>query len=137
MLHMFVKDYIVYLLHHSIHNRTYLGITNHKERRIRQHNGELKGGAKYTTSFKGDGEWKYYMYVSNLNKSEALSIERTAKNKRRGAKGTSAVDKRLYVLLPILESYPECNIEYMNKESNRETKIETKVETKVETVKNI
>jgi putative endonuclease len=110
---MFSKDYMVYLLHHTIHNRTYLGITNHKDRRIRQHNGELKGGAKYTTSFKGEGEWKYYMYVSNLTKSEALSIERTAKNKRRGAKGTSAIEKRLHVLLPILEKYPECTTEYL------------------------
>ena len=114
---MFSKDYRVYLLYHTIHNRTYLGITNNKERRIRQHNGEIKGGAKYTTAFKGEGEWKYYMYVSNLTKSESLSIERTAKNKRRGAKGTSAVDKRLYALLPILEKYPECNIEYMGEDS--------------------
>ena len=104
---MFSKDYRVYLLYHTIHNRTYLGITNNKERRIRQHNGEIKG----------EGEWKYYMYVSNLTKSESLSIERTAKNKRRGAKGTSAVDKRLYVLLPILEKYPECNIEYMGEDN--------------------
>jgi len=122
---MFSKDYMVYLLHHTIHNRTYLGITNHKERRIRQHNGEIKGGAKYTTAFKGDGEWNYYMYVSNLTKSESLSIERTAKNKRRGAKGTSAVDKRLYVLLPLLEKYPECNIEYMNEEDSNEINIDT------------
>ena len=110
---MFSKDYIVYLLYHTLHNRTYLGITNNKERRIRQHNGELKGGAKYTTAFKGEGEWHYYMYISNLTKSEALSIERTAKNKRRGAKGTSTIDRRLNVLLPLLDTYPECSTEYM------------------------
>jgi len=110
---MFSKDYIVYLLYHTVHNRTYLGITNHKDRRIRQHNGEIKGGAKYTTAFKGEGEWKYYLHITNVTKSQALSIERTAKNKRRGAKGTSAIDKRIYVLLPLLEKYPECKIEYM------------------------
>ena len=50
----------------------------------------------------------------NLNKSEALSIERTAKNKRKKAIGKNPIDKRLNVLLPILEQYPYSVIEYFN-----------------------
>ena len=111
---MFSKEYIVYVLYHTIHNRTYLGITNHKERRIRQHNGELKGGAKYTTAFKGEGEWKYYVHISNLTKSEALSLERTAKNLRRRAKGSTPLEKRLFILLPLVERYPQAEIEYFD-----------------------
>ena len=107
------SDYMVYLLVHSIHNRTYLGITNNSARRLRQHNGDLKGGARYTTGFKGDGEWLYHTCVSNLTKCEALSIERTAKNKRRRAKGSSPLERRLFVLLPLLEDYPNCVIEYV------------------------
>ena len=107
------SDYMVYLLVHSINNRTYLGITNNSTRRLRQHNGDLKGGARYTTGFKGDGEWLYHMCVSNLTKCEALSIERTAKNKRRRAKGSSPLERRLFVLLPLLEGYPNCVIEYL------------------------
>ena len=42
-------DYYVYLLINNVHNRTYLGITNNLKRRIRQHNCEIKGGAKYTS----------------------------------------------------------------------------------------
>lgn len=36
--------------------RSYVGITNNFERRIRQHRGEIKGGAKYTTGSKR-GMW--------------------------------------------------------------------------------
>jgi len=107
------SDYMVYLLNHTIHNKTYLGITNNSIRRLRQHNGDLKGGARYTTGFKGEGEWNYHVCISNLTKREALSIERTAKNKRRRAKGSTPLAKRLDVLLPLLDSYPNCIIDYV------------------------
>ena len=108
------KNYIVYLLINTCeeNNRTYLGITNNCTRRIKQHNGIIKGGAKYTTAFKGTGEWEYYLQVKNLTKKEALSIERTAKIKRKGAKGTNPIEKRLNVILPLLGKYPECHCEY-------------------------
>ena len=48
-------------------NYTYLGITNNFKRRLRQHNGEIKGGAKYTHSFKGNGIWECYLHIVNLN----------------------------------------------------------------------
>ena len=46
------KDYVVYLLKNTSNDRTYLGITNNSVRRLRQHNGDLKGGAKYTCALK-------------------------------------------------------------------------------------
>ena len=39
------KCYIIYNK-----NKSYVGITNNLNKRIRQHNGMIKGGAKYTTS---------------------------------------------------------------------------------------
>ena len=108
------KTYIVYLLINTSNNYTYLGITNNSTKRLRQHNGEIKGGAKYTHSFKGDGIWVYYLKIKNLTKIEALSIERTAKNKRKKAIGKNPIDKRLNVLLPILEQYPHSICEYFN-----------------------
>lgn len=104
------KEYMVYLLKNTKNSRTYLGITNNSLRTLRQHNGELKGGAKYTQSFKGEGQWEYCTKIENLTKRDALSIERTAKNKRKGAKGTTPVQKRLNVLLPILKNYPDCKM---------------------------
>ncbi len=41
------KNWIVYLLCCS-DNSLYCGITNHLEKRIKQHNGKITGGAKYT-----------------------------------------------------------------------------------------
>lgn len=106
------NNYIVYLLINNINNRTYLGITNNPDRRIKQHNGILKGGAKYTHSFKQNGKWLYYLKIINLTKREALSLERTAKNKRKGAKGTSPIQKRINVLIPLLSNYPHANCIY-------------------------
>ena len=101
------KNYILYLLTNTNNNKTYLGITNNPERRIRQHNGEISGGAKYTHNFKGEGIWEYYLHIENLSKSEALSLERKVKNKRKKSKGKTPLDRRLNVLLPTLEEFPD------------------------------
>ena len=111
-----MNNYCVYLLVNTSNKYTYLGITNNSIRRIRQHNGIIKGGARYTNAKKGDGEWKYYLKIHNLTKSEALSMERTAKNLRRRAKGKTPIERRCSVLLPLLNKYPHCNLEMISDE---------------------
>ena len=112
------KDYIVYLLYNTCNNKTYLGITNNSRRRLRQHNGEIKGGARYTRAFKGKGCWKYYLKILNLSKNQALSIERTAKNLRKKAKGQSSIEKRLDVLLPVVKKYSKAIYQYSTIDKN-------------------
>ena len=75
------QNYVVYLLYNDSNNNTYIGITNNPTRRLRQHNRIIKGGARYTTCKKGEGNWLYYLHIINLNKSAALSLEKTIKNK--------------------------------------------------------
>jgi structure-specific endonuclease subunit SLX1 len=67
-------------------NRTYNGMTNNLKRRIRQHNQEIKGGAKYTHNF-GNKCWEIYAFVGGFpNKINTLQCEWRIKhpdNKRR------------------------------------------------------
>ncbi len=105
-----MNQYIVYLLTNTQSNRTYLGITNNPQRRIRQHNGELKGGAKYTYSFKGNGYWNYKLHITNLSKPEALSIERTIKNKRNQFRGKDGLFKKIDCLSQMSAQYDHSQV---------------------------
>lgn len=56
-------------------NRTYNGYTTNLTRRLRQHNQEIKGGAKYTSRF-GNQSWEYMIIVTGLSdKITALQLE--------------------------------------------------------------
>lgn len=81
-----------------IENRgyTYAGVSPYYERRLRQHNGEIKGGAKYTTS-KGPG-WTHICLVYGFrNKIEALQFEWAVKHAPpRNKGGIKCRIKKLY-----------------------------------------
>ena len=69
--------FLVYLLKNE--NKSYIGYTNDFKRRLRQHNGEIKGGAKYTTS-KGPG-WSHICLVHGFqNKIQAMQFEWAVKH---------------------------------------------------------
>lgn len=69
--------YILRSLNPKYFNRTYTGITNNSVRRLRQHNGELVGGARCTRSIQ---PLTYFIKITNLTKIQALSIERKIHN---------------------------------------------------------
>jgi structure-specific endonuclease subunit SLX1 len=64
-----------YILYNDDNNKTYNGYTVNPLRRIRQHNNEIKGGAKYTT--KSKVEWKYLLIIESeqFDKNNALCFE--------------------------------------------------------------
>lgn len=66
-------NYQVYLLYHSENNVSYIGITTDINRRIKQHNKIIKGGAKFTNRF--PPKWKLVMLTNFMNKSDALKLE--------------------------------------------------------------
>ena len=90
--------YFIYLLYHKNKNRTYLGITNNLKRRWRQHNGEIKGGAKYTTNVLKYGKWIPVCICQMPDKSSALSFERKIKNSRKKTKGSHVIARRIYAI---------------------------------------
>ena len=67
----------VYILYSG--NRTYVGFSNNPTRRLRQHNGELVGGAKST---RGRNDWRFMMLLSaaHWDKRRALRIEYKCKH---------------------------------------------------------
>ncbi len=97
-------NYVVYVLVNTAHNKTYIGITNKPDRRIRQHNGELVGGAKYTTSNKGEGSWVFYGFIRNLDKHTALSLEKKIKIRSKKVSGTP-IEKRIKAIGSLLTEH--------------------------------
>ena len=68
-----MKPYFVYLLSSLTKNRTYVGCTYDLRRRLRQHNGEITGGAKRT---KYGRPWKMLCYVTGFpTRRTALQFE--------------------------------------------------------------
>ena len=69
--------YILRAIGYGAGNNTYNGFSNNIERRIRQHCGLIKGGAKHTTRHKGG--WEYIVQITSLDprfdQRMALSLE--------------------------------------------------------------
>lgn len=68
--------FFVYFIE-STNGSTYIGATVNLDKRIRQHNKEIKGGATATSIKVNQGEaWSYVCYVENFpNWNEALKFE--------------------------------------------------------------
>ncbi len=94
--------YICYTI--TNHKKTYVGITNLLQRRLKQHNGILKGGARAT---RGKGPWFVSFYVYGFrNKSEALSFEWWMHHKKPRFKYIGNTTKRLHCCNTVL-SFPK------------------------------
>jgi putative endonuclease len=109
--------YRVYLLINTNSNKTYIGITNNITRRIRQHNNEICGGAKYTTRNINNGMWIYYGFINNLSKNLCLSLEKKIKIKSKKCNGTP-LEKRLNAINYIIDIYNSINENKINFEIN-------------------
>lgn len=62
-----------YILYDKTSHRTYVGYTTEPTRRLKQHNGNIKGGAKYTQT----GIWEYLVIIASpqFTHNTALSFE--------------------------------------------------------------
>lgn len=84
-----MTEYICYVLASRKNpDSTYVGITNNFKRRLRQHNGEITGGAKYTNK-KTLRPWYPIIQVHGFReKTHALQFEWAMKHRRKGARRT-------------------------------------------------
>lgn len=97
------KHYYVYLLQ-SISNprRTYIGYTINPERRLRQHNGEIAGGAART---KKSRPWRMICYMTGFPDSKtALQFEWLNNHaKKMGLKRRNGVEGRIQTMSDALK----------------------------------
>lgn len=91
--------YILKSINNKHKNKTYNGSTNNPKRRIRQHNGIIKGGAKYTSKIKPT---EIYCIIKGFtSKKEALRCEWRIKHptkKRRRPRKYCGIDGRIEAL---------------------------------------
>lgn len=67
------KSYVCYMIQSTSTKRTYIGMTNDPDLRIRRHRGERSGGAKAT---RGCTDWVYRRIVTGFKtKSMAMRFE--------------------------------------------------------------
>jgi len=79
------SKWYVYLLYSKRTRRTYVGATTNPERRLRQHNGEIVGGAKSTR--KGAGSWSLVCYLGDFkDRSTCYRWEKLIKSRAYGFK---------------------------------------------------
>lgn len=87
------RPWFCYLL--SSGNRTYVGATVDLDQRLRRHNGEISGGAKYTRGY----QWSRYLHVSGFpSKQDALCFEWRWKKLHKKAGGKTSIERRLKAL---------------------------------------
>lgn len=81
--------------------RTYVGFSTNLDRRLRQHNGELVGGAKATKGL----SWKRICCVTGFpTQQAALQFEWKWKHLSRKQAGATAVERRCSALVTLLNS---------------------------------
>lgn len=73
----------IYLIRNSDNSRLYCGVTTDPNRRIRQHNGEIPGGAKATRAKR---PWSFVYLTNAPTKSAALRREIVIKKMTRKEK---------------------------------------------------
>lgn len=77
---------------------TYAGVSPDPIRRLRKHNGEIAGGAKYTKS-RGPG-WRHICIITGFNKIESMQFEWAVKHA--GNKYDCGIKNRLKKLMIVL-----------------------------------
>jgi len=93
----------------STEGQTYVGATIDPRRRLRQHNKEIRGGARATAVRVGEGQrWEMFCYVGGFkNKREALQFEWRWKHvSRKGEwRGLEPIERRIGALYEILNEW--------------------------------
>jgi len=99
-----MTNWYCYLLQSECRKKTYVGATINPDRRLRQHNGELVGGARATHG----RQWKRVALVGGfLDERSALRFEWRWKYLSRQAPGDTNIERRFHALSLLLSDFPD------------------------------
>jgi len=87
--------------------RTYVGATVNPDRRLRQHNGEISGGARAT---KGRAWKRQFLVGGFVDECEALRFEWRWKWLTRQAPGDTFLERRTHALSLLLATFPHVTV---------------------------
>ena len=110
-----IAKYFVYLLKSEVSNRTYVGYTVDIFRRVEQHNGLRKGGAKRTRVGR---PWRVVMFVSFEFERTAMQYEFCVHKTRRFKRGTGIANK-MKVMKGLLSQERICSTAPLTSELKR------------------
>lgn len=99
------STWYIYLLYCPKHRRTYVGSTTNPARRLRQHNGEIRGGARATRG----KTWGLVVTIGGFQtRSEACRWEKLVKMRARGLRDrlAAALGLVLGICPPGKRAYP-------------------------------
>ena len=100
------SDHLCYILKSSVSERTYIGYTINFPRRIRQHNGEISGGAKKTRNWR---PWYPICLIRGFYEaSSALRFEYRLQHAKKRKGKTNAVTFVLETLVDLINSGEPC-----------------------------
>ena len=89
----------------SQNSKPYIGVTAYPLRRLAQHNGEKKGGAKQTEN---GGEWTYGVAISGFTtRSMSTKFESAWQNLSKGLRRNNNVHDQVIILKVLLAAFPE------------------------------
>lgn len=105
------KRWVCYVIGHENQKATYCGMSNNVVRRLRQHNGEIKGGARYTSRIH-KGKWSPLFHVCGFtSQREVMQFERAMKKRKGPHKIRSGRQGRIHQL-EFLLGLGQLNSEY-------------------------
>jgi len=97
------NPWFCYMLASTDGRKTYVGATVNPDRRLRQHNGEICGGARATAG----RSWKRRFLVGGFaDERAALRFEWRWKYLTRQAPGDSFMERRMHALSLLLSDFP-------------------------------
>ena len=111
------STWFVYMLLHIKSTIPYIGKTNNLTRRLRQHNGEISGGAKTThralnKNNENDFKWRRVLHVKGfIDERAALHFENRFQRERRKASASASIQNTknpLWKGLQALKAVMEC-----------------------------